>query len=169
MDNKDTGLLLNRNNIILHRKYFKQMLQLHGIRVKYQAPINDTKGYDLHAELDTRYYDPIDIFCLYLDHPDQKTRKKMGWNAELGDDSIMIVVEYDVPNIQEGALITLPSAIDNSKGRIFKILNMKIIPIYPCSITCELGPVLEDSLTPAQVIDFSKSNFNLLYSEEDEE
>lgn len=77
MDIKDTGILLNPQNIKLQRQYFKQFLQLHGINIIYRAP-RESKTYDSRGELDTNYYEPIPISCIYVDHPTQQTAKKMG-------------------------------------------------------------------------------------------
>ena len=40
-------------------------------------------------------------------------------------------------------------------------------PIYPASIACELGPVLNNECEQTQVHDFKQSDFNLLNDEED--
>lgn len=168
MDNKDTGILLNKHNIQLHRVYFKQMVRLIGINVLYRAPRED-KDYTKYGELDTNYYEPIQVGVIYQDHPDQKTAKKMGWNAELSEGSTLIVVPYDLPKIQKGSLFIIPSGLDNTEGRVFKVLNMKVTAIYPSEITCELGPVLKNELEPSQIHDYSKSNFNVLNDEEEED
>jgi len=68
MENKDTGLLLNKNNLELQRKYFKEMTKLIGINVIYKAP-RDSKDYDLHGELDSKYYEPIKVGCIFDEHP----------------------------------------------------------------------------------------------------
>lgn len=78
MENKDTGLLLNKKNIEIQRLYFKQMLQLLGINVLYRAPRPEHKTYDLHGELDALYFEPEVIGCIYNEHTDQKTMKKLG-------------------------------------------------------------------------------------------
>ena len=168
MDNKDTGLLLNKQNIQLHRIYFKQMTKLIGINALYRAPL-DTKDYDMYGELDANYYPPIQVGVIYEDHPTQKTAKKMGWNAELNDGSTLIVVPYDLPKLQKGSLFIIPSGLDNSEGRVFRVIQMKVTAIYPSEITCELAPVLKNELERSQVTDYSKSNFNVLNDEEEED
>lgn len=78
MENFDTGILLNKRNIELNRLYFKQMVKLIGINVLYRAPRPEAKDYDLHGELDTLYYEPEVVGCIYNEHTDQKTMKKLG-------------------------------------------------------------------------------------------
>jgi hypothetical protein len=70
------GLLLNKD-IKLHRAYFNQMVKLLGINCEYRAPIAG-KTFDIHGDLDTDYYQPEIVGCIFQDHPDQKTLKKMG-------------------------------------------------------------------------------------------
>lgn len=78
MENKDTGLLLDKQNIELNRIYFKEMVRLIGINVLYRAPRKQNKQYDLHGEMDTLFEPPILVGCIYNDHTDQKTMKKLG-------------------------------------------------------------------------------------------
>ena len=76
-DNRnDYGLLLNKD-IKLHRQYFKEMVKLLGINCIYKAP-RPSKDYDEHGELDSKYYAPEVVGCIFQEHPDQKTLKKQG-------------------------------------------------------------------------------------------
>jgi hypothetical protein len=72
----DYGLLINKD-IKLHRIYFKQMVQLLGINCKYRFPLNG-KTYNIHGDLEAHYSKPEIVGCIFQDHPDQKTLKKMG-------------------------------------------------------------------------------------------
>lgn len=166
MENKDTGLLLHKEDIALQRMWFKQMTELIGLKVLYRAPRKD-KEYDLHGELDAHYYEPEIVGCIYDDHPTQQTMKKLGWNAELQGNTTLIHVPYDLEGCEVGGLFIIPSGLDAAKGRVFRILKMTNIAIYPASICCELGPVLENEFERRQVKDFHQTNFNLLNEEED--
>lgn len=77
MNDKDTGILLSPQNIKLHRLYFKQMVKLLGIQLQYYAP-RESKQYDLHGELETNYYEPITVGCIYQGEVTQSTAKKLG-------------------------------------------------------------------------------------------
>lgn len=167
MDNKDTGLLLDRQNILLQRQYFQEMLRLHGIRVIYRAP-RENKHFDGYGELDSFYYDPIVTSCIFDEHPTQWTMKKLGWNAELSDSPSIISVPYDLEKLQVGSLFIIPSAIDHAQGRLFKVIRMSTIAVYPASVTCEIGPVFENKEEKSQIVDFSKTNFNVLKEEEED-
>lgn len=168
MEDRDTGLLLNKKNIELNRFYFKQALKLYGINVLYRAPRKDQKQYDLHGELDALYTEPIVVACIYNEHTDQKTMKKLGWNAERDESTPVIHVPYDTPNLEAGCLFEIPSGLDNSKARVFKVIDMSSIPVYPASIACKLGPMMQNELEHSQLIDFNKTDFNVLREEEDE-
>jgi hypothetical protein len=134
---KDFGLLLNPN-IKIHRSYFKQMVTLLGINCLYKAPLKN-KDYDINTDLQTGYKPAITVGCIFEEHPNQKSLKKAGWVAELQEGSSIIHVPYDLPDLQVGALFEVPSGIDNSKGRVFRVISMSNIMIYPASITCEIA------------------------------
>lgn len=171
MNNIDTGILLNDKNIKLHRQWFKQMTKLVGLNVTYQAPVDteiDPKEYNLYGELDPDYENAIRVGCIFDEHPTQKTMRKLGWNAEMAETSTVIHVPYDLPGLQAGARFIIPAGIDTAEPRIFKVLRMSTIAIYPASISCELGPVLENKIKPEQITKFDESNFNLLGDESDE-
>lgn len=137
-DNKtDYGLLINKD-IKLHRMWFKQLLALHGINCKYHAPMPN-KSNDIHGDLLTSYRPEITVGCLFEEHPNQKSLRKAGWVAELQEGSSMIHVPYDLPDLQVGALFEVPSGLDNGKGRLFRVISMSNIMIYPASIACEIA------------------------------
>ncbi len=168
MDNKDTGLLLNKNNIKLYRLYFKQMTKLIGIKVEYRAP-RENKEYTIHGELDTLYYDPIYVDVIFEEHPKQSTCKKMGWNSEVVEGNTLMVVPYDLPKLQTGSLFNIPSAFDNTQSRMFRVVKMQVVPVYPSEITCELQPVIASNSCMTEARDFSKSNFNAMIMEQDDD
>ncbi len=134
----DYGFLLNKKNIQLHRSYFKEMVKLLGINCKYKAPLPN-KTNDIHGDLQTGYKPEIIVGCLFEEHPDQKSLRKAGWVAELQEGSSMIHVPYDLPDLQVGALFEVPSGLDNGKGRLFRVISMSNIMIYPASISCEIA------------------------------
>lgn len=134
----DYGILLNENNIKLHRMWFKQCVALHGINCKYRAPV-ENKTYDRRGDLVTGYKPEILVGCLFVEHPDQKSLKKAGWVAELQEGSSIIHVPYDLPDLQVGSLFEVPSGLDSGKGRLFRVISMSNIMIYPASIACEIA------------------------------
>ena len=160
MDKKDVGVLLNENNIKLNRLYFKQTCKLIGIQVIYRAPMPN-KTWDGYGELDGSFYPPEIVGCLFTEHPNQKTMKKLGWIAELQENSSIIEVPYDLKNLQIGALFILPGALDGAKGRVFKVISMETIGVYPASILCEIAPVYEDSFDRGK-ISHTDDDMNLL-------
>lgn len=133
----DYGLLINKD-IKLYRTWFKQMTALHGINCKYRAPLKN-KEYDINGDLQTGYKPEIIVGCIFEEHPDQKSLKKAGWVAELQESSSIIHVPYDLPDLQVGALFEVPSGLDTGKGRVFRVISMSNIMIYPASIACEIA------------------------------
>lgn len=150
MDKNDVGVLLNQNNIKLTRLYFKQTCKLIGIRVIYRAPM-ENKTWDGFGELDGSFYPPEVVGCLFTEHPNQKTVKKMGWVAELQENSSIIEVPYDLKNLQIGALFIVPSGLDDARGRVFKVISLESIGVYPASILCEIAPVYENIFDRSQI------------------
>ena len=140
--------------------WFNQMVQLIGIQVQYCSP-KDSKEYDQYGELETKYNPPITIGCIFNDHKDQRTMRKLGWNAELDDTTSLITVSYDTPNIQVGALFSIPSGIDNAPDRIFRVIKMSVGAIYPATITCEIAPIMCDTFDNRS-IDYEHNDMNQL-------
>lgn len=166
-DKKDYGILINKD-IKLHRTWFKQMTKLLGINCIYRAP-RHSKDFDAHGDLDTNYYEPMLVGCIFNEHPDQKTMKKMGWVAELQEGSSVIHVPYDLPNLEVGALFIIPSGIDQAVGRVFRVISMQNIMIYPASIACEIAPEYEDNGQRNELTDFKHTNFNVLCDNEEDD
>ena len=164
---KDYGLLLNPD-IKLHRTYFKQMVKLLGINCQYYAPL-DGKTYNLQGDLEAHYEKPITVGCIFQDHPDQKTLKKMGWVAELQENSSIIHVPYDLHKLEVGALFEVPSGLDDAKPRLFRVISMQNIMVYPASIACEIAPEYYDTDELTTVTDFTKTNFTMLVDNEEDD
>lgn len=166
MENKDTGLLINKKDVQLHRTWFKEMTKLIGINVLYRSPKESYKNWNLHGELDSHYNAPVLEGCIFDEHPNQWTMKKLGWNTEQQEQVSIIHVRYDLEGLQAGALFIIPSGLDNSEGRVFRVLRMSTIQVYPASIACEIAPEWESETEPSNIEDFSQSDFNLLNEEE---
>ena len=164
---KDYGMLITPD-IKLQRKYFNEMVKLHGLICKYRAP-KPGKENDIHAELDTRYFPEIEVGAVLDQYPQQKSLRKMGWVAELAEGSMILHVPYDLPGLQQGALFTLPSAIEGAEGRTFRVLNLSNVMIYPASIACEIALEYQSTEEKSQFVDYSTTNFNLLKDDEEDD
>ena len=163
----DYGMLLNKD-IKLHRLYFKQMVKLLGINCQYRAPMNN-KTYNKLGDLETDYYPAETVGCIFQDHPDQKTLKKMGWVAELQEGASIIHVPYDLKGLEVGALFLVPSGLDHAKARMFRVISMQNIMVYPASIACEIAPEYKDTDELTLVQDFSRNNFTVLIDHEEDD
>ena len=166
IDSKKYGFLLHENDIKLHRQYFSEMCKLLGIKVLYYAPRPD-KHWTTYAEIESNFYEPVIISCIFNDHPNQQTMKKLGWNSELQDSASIISVSYDLENIQIGALFAIPSSLDHTKARLFRVSKMYNNMIYPASITCEIVPEYENTYSSAET-NYVHSSMNLLNDEEED-
>ena len=158
------GLLLDEKAIKLHRNYFKEMAKLIGIKVQYYAPRPD-KSWTNYAEIDSNYYNAEEISCIFQEHPDQQTLKKLGWAAELQKEPPIISVPYDLKNLQYGALFELPGALDGAESRLFRVIELSTIMIYPASITCKLVPEYKNTFSNDSYN--HKTNTFTLLNEED--
>lgn len=165
MENRDTGLLLHKNDIQLHRKWFKEMCKLIGVISLYRSPISSYKTFNTYGELDAHYNPPIPVGCIFDEHPTIWTMKKLGWDSEQADKVSIIHVPYDLSGLQAGALFILPSGIDGSEGRVFRVVRMSTTYIYPASIACELAPEWENTQEASEIEDFTHSDMNLLVEE----
>jgi len=166
MENKDTGLLVVKKDIELQRRYFKEMCRLLGMNVLYRSPIDSKKTWTIHGELDSYYNQPESISCIYEEHPQIKTMKKLGWDAELSEEMSIIHVPYDLKGLQYGALFIIPSPYEDNVGRVFRVVKMSTIQVYPASVSCQIAPEWTNTSDPTKVTDFSNTDFNLLKTEE---
>ena len=164
MFDSNYGLLINQDTK-LHRQYFDEMSRLIGIKVIYRAPRKD-KQYTTYAEVDSNYQEPLVTYCIFNEHPDQKTLKKMGWVSELQDNASLIHVRYDLPDIQQGALFIVPSGLDNAKGRLFRVVQLSNSMIYPASITCEIVPEYIDTMDRS-LSDHEDNSINIISHDND--
>lgn len=143
------------------------MVKYFGIQTIYRAPRPD-KHYTTYAEIETNFYEPQIVGCIFHEHPNQRTLKKIGWVSELQAEESLISVPYNLPNLQVGSLFIIPSGIDKAKGRVFRVTAMHNIMIYPASITCVIAPEYEDNrkIAPSTQI---AGGVPLLNREEDDE
>ena len=81
----------------------------------------------------------------------------------------MIHVPYDLPNLEVGALFIVPSGLDNAVGRVFRVISMQNIMVYPASITCEIAPEWEDVDEPVAHTDFKDETHTLLIDDEEDD
>ena len=166
--------------IKLHRRWFIEMSKLIGIRVEYRFPKNpilDDNGnetcknnygvnWTTYAEIDSKYSCPQNIYCIFDQHPDQQTLKKVGWMSELQENASIIHVQYDLMKLQYGCLFKLPGGLDNSKGRVFRVVKITNGIIYPASLMCEVVPEYYDIYVPDQNTHQNNSNMDVLNNEE---
>ena len=141
------------------------MIRLLGIQVFYRAPKQD-KHWTLYTEIESNYEEPIQVGCIFTDHPDQQTLKKMGWVSELQPEASIIHVPYDLPGLQQGALFFIPPGLDNAQARLFRVTKISNTMVYPASVACEIVPEFENTYTQGSN-DFTQTSFNLLREEED--
>ena len=164
----DYGYLINGKDIKLHRFWFKEMVKQYGTICVYKAPLPKS-DFDAHGDLDADYYKGIPVGCIFEEYPNQKTLKKAGWIAELQEGSSLIYVPYDTPKLQVGSLFIVPSGLDGAEGRVFRVISMHNIAIYPASIACEIAPEYEDIDERNLHTDFRNDDLTLLKDLEDDD
>lgn len=167
MENKDTGILISQKNVNLQRFYFKQAVRLIGIQVKYYAP-RKGKKYNGYGELSTFFVEPINVGVVFEDHPSIWTMRKLGWDSELQEGESLVHVPYDTPLLQSGGMLEIPSGLDNTEPRRFRILKMRTDIVYPSEVVCHVAPLFTSTFD-ATAQNFSSSNFNLLRDQDAEE
>ena len=160
LEDRDRYGILLGPDIKIFRQYFEEMVQLHGIKFIYYAPRQDNH-YTTYAEISSNYQQPDVVGVLFDEYPEQKSMKKAGWNAELQENASIIHVPYDLHDIQAGALFIIPSGLDHTKGRLFRVTQLANGIVYPASISCEIVPEYEDTL-PTSKLDRTTQDFNLL-------
>ena len=164
-ENRYTGILINDLDIKLHRQYFEEMVTLQGIKAKYSYPLK--KERDLYGETDANYSVPEEVGCIFEEHPTIWTMRKLGWNAEMAEGRSVIHVPYDLPHLEAGCLFTIPSGLDHSAPRVFKVYRMSTRYIYPASVACEIGPIFDNQFETSNRVDYTRNDFNLLTEDDD--
>jgi hypothetical protein len=81
----------------------------------------------------------------------------------------MIYVPYDLKGLQVGALFTIPSGLDDGENRVFRVISMQNIMIYPASIACEIALEYDDMMAPSQIHDFTKNTYTVLADNEEDD
>lgn len=168
MENKDTGILISEKNVKLLRFYFKQAVKLIGINVMYRAP-RENKTYNGYGELDTYFYEPINVGVIFEDHPNVWTMRKLGWNSELLEGEALVHVPYDTPKLESGGMLEVPSGIDGTPSKKFRILKMRTSMIYPSEVVCHIAPLFTSTSSSAVPQDYTNNNFTLLRHEEEKD
>ena len=162
--NNPYGLLISGKDLLLQRKYFEECTKLIGVQVRHLAPRPD-KHYTTYSEIKSNYYEPVVTGCIFNEFPDQKTMRKFGWTAELDTQESIISVPYDLEGLQKGSLFYIPVAYDPSQYRLFRVVEISGIMIYPASLTCKL--VLEYTDTVAtNSTNYTRTSYNLLNRED---
>ena len=165
MDEKDVGLLLN-DNALLYRDYFEEAVTLIGVYVIYRAPIAGKK-YNGYGEIDDYFLPPVKVGSIFEEHPKQSTMKKLGWVAELTETPPIIHLPYDLPGIQVGGIVIVPSGVDNTQGRVFRIIAMDLSAmIYPSTVVCKLAPEYKSSVEREE-LNHKDNNFSVLIQDEE--
>lgn len=160
------GFLINEDDLLLQRSYFQEMADAIGVKVLHRAP-RSGKSYTNYGEIDSNYFEPELVSCIFDEHPNPRTMKKLGWNAELETQASILSVPYDLKGLQQGSLFIIPSAFDKTKARIFRVTQITSIMIVPCSLTCQIVPEFENTFSNNS-FQHRTDSFNLLNREEDE-
>lgn len=159
------GFLLQPDDLKLQRGFFVEMCETIGVKVIYRAPRKD-KHWTTYSEIESNYCEPIIVDCIFNEFPDQRTMKKLGWNAEVDQNASIISVPYNLTDIQVGALFVVPSAINPQQGRLFRVIKLSTSMIYPASVTCELALEWENTFLSSSY-SHKYDSFNLLSGEDD--
>ena len=167
MEQKDTGILIRKKNVNLQRFYFKQAVRLIGINVLYRAP-RKNKKYNGYGELDTYFLEPINVGVIFEDHPNIWTMRKLGWDSELQEGETLIHVPYDTPNLESGGMLEVPSGLDDTPGKRFRILKMRTSMVYPSEVVCHIAPLFTSTIDNSQQ-QHQDNNFIMLKHRDDEQ
>lgn len=134
--------MLVRNDTLLQRKYFKEMVRLVGISCAYQWVTK--QEYTIHSEKNFEYSQPIRMDIILDENPTIETLNTYGWLSELGDTLPIIAhIPFNTPNLKVGCRITLATIKGTDRPRIFEITKIGSNLEYPDSYTVALAPVLD--------------------------
>lgn len=162
--NSPYGLLIKAKDLLLHRNYFNELVKMIGVQTLYRAP-RPGKSYTIYSEIDSNYFEPEQVGCIFEEHPNPKTMKTLGWNTELENNPALISVPYDLKGLQKGALFEIPDTFNPEAYRLFRVNEISGIMIYPASLTCQLIPEFNNSFSN-NLLNHRNNSFNLLNRED---
>ena len=135
------GLLTN-SDAAMFQHWFKEMVLLRGISVKYMYPLAESMT--IHSEIQSQFSEPVDIDCIFDDNPKIATLKRIGWVSENADDKPYIVsLPIDTPHLQTKCRIMIPPVGQALPGRWFEVTSIHVNLEYPDCYVCTLAPVFE--------------------------
>lgn len=143
---------LIQSDALIHRKYFKEVLDAYGVPSLY-FQCKPKKDYNSSGELSSRYYDPQKTKVLFEQVPQMRTLKKLGWVTELDQQQPIVHLWYDLPGIEVGCLLKVKDPFTKSSGRFFRLSKLSGIGIiYPVGLTAQIvavaGTDIEDTVDP---------------------
>lgn len=156
---------LIKKDVLILRKFFKELCELRGINVLYRAP-KEGKNYTNFTEIESNYKEIQPTSVLFEDYPLQDTMRKVGWVPELMEGQSIIHVQYDLTDLQVGCLFYIPSGLDNAEGRLFRVVKMSNIMQFPDRMICALVPEYSTTNVVSQH-NYSNTSTNYLNIEED--
>ena len=74
--NSNYGFLIDEKDLLLQRKYFEEMAAAIGVKVLHRAP-RPGKTYTNYGEIDSCYYEPELVACIFDEHPNPRTMKNL--------------------------------------------------------------------------------------------
>lgn len=135
---------LIKNDALIHRRYFKEVLRLMGIDGMYYQIKPGTSHYNESGEFSALYEKPIPCQFIFDQVPTVSTLKKLGWITELDREFPLVHVDYDLPDLQKGTLFLVEDPLREGKGRLFRVNKIQLGILYPVCATCQVAPVVGD-------------------------
>lgn len=134
--------LLNRQDALIYRRYFKEMCKLIGISVGYQYIIK--KELTIHSEDNSTFSMPVRIDVIFDENPSIDTLKRYGWVSELNEQQPTLChFAYDTPKLQVGCRVMVEATKGTPRPRVFSISKISNDLEYPDSYACALVPVFD--------------------------
>ena len=135
---------LVKQDALMFRRYFKEMLDRYGIDSMYFQVNEETKKYNETGEFSCEYLKPEPCQVIFDEVPKISTLKKLGWSTESSQNQPIIHVDFDLPGLQFGACFSIEDPLRPGKGRLFRVTKLSVGIIYPMCVTCQVVAVLGD-------------------------
>lgn len=142
--------LLNRNDSLLYRRYFREMVKLIGISVGYQYIVE--KKMTIHSEDNSTFSAPIRLDILFDENPTIHTLNRLGWVSEINEEQKPIIANlpYNTPNLTINARIIAESTDGTPRPRVFRITKIVSDFEFPDAYTCAIVPIFDQYLQKNQ-------------------
>lgn len=131
-------------DIKLIRKRYDEALEMQGIPVKYQHPLNPQPNAQGEAVVEA-YSEMIDTHIFFEGNPKIKTFKRYGWVVANDDElPFLIHCSFHLPHVQKDSLFRIAGQYSELPERIFRVTQISYDLQCADHVVCMVIPIYDE-------------------------